>query len=370
MRFDMKNILIIAAFAGIMTGCKSTQVSTSSDDVYANPAEEKRLAKIAAEEKAKRELQEKQQRDEQLASEKSRQTESKPEKEPEYNSEDYYDYEYAARLNRFYNPIYGAGYYDPYYTNLYTYNQNPAFYGTSIYSSSLWMPSGQFAYSSFGISTGWGYGYSGFYNPYYPWYTPYGYSPWVYDPWGYNSPFYQGYQMGYYNGWNNSYYGYYNKYDPNSGYGRMEYGPRGSSIGSNSGSRASGMERPSGSSRDNYNRIIAEEQEKMPRFSSTDRRSNRINNREERPTVSPTNENTTPGRINRRDGRDMSPANPNTNDNSNRSVRRKESAEPQQPQQNQQQERSRWEPATSPSPVESPGSRPRNSGGGGNSRPR
>ena len=33
-----------------------------------------------------------------------------------YNDDDYYDYEYSARLRRYYTPAVGYGYYDPFYT--------------------------------------------------------------------------------------------------------------------------------------------------------------------------------------------------------------------------------------------------------------
>lgn len=380
----MKKIVIIAMFAGILGGCKSTQVTSGADDVYVNPAEERMLAKQAAEEKARKEAAERKQREEAAAATKNEEkAEDQPlYKDPEYNSDDYYDYEYASRLNRFYNPIYGAGYYDPYYTNMYSYNQNPAFYGTSIYSSSMWMPSVGFNNFSIGFSSGWGYNnfYNGFYNPYsyYPWYSNYGYygySPWGYDPWGYNSGFYSGYNMGYYNGWNNAQWGYLNKYDANSGYSKMAYGPRGSNVGGNDQQRTTpGMNRPA----DNYIQTVAEEQSRLPRFSANDQRANstRVSNRAQRPAggnIEPTkpsgNQPTNTERRTR--SRETQPG----QQPSNTRVRRNRS-DNQQPQQNQQQQRSGGtvNPSPTPSPV-SPGnsgggSTPRNSGGGGNSRPR
>jgi hypothetical protein len=42
-----------------------------------------------------------------------------------YNEDDYYDYQYSARLKRFYSPAIGYGYYDPFYTNSYWYDYNP-----------------------------------------------------------------------------------------------------------------------------------------------------------------------------------------------------------------------------------------------------
>ena len=81
-------------------------------------------------------------------------------KDPNFNYDDYYDNAYAARVNRFQNPIYGTGYYDSYYTNQYTYTGNPNSYGNSIYNN---YPSNMYnSYNNYGMG---GYGMSG-YNPY------------------------------------------------------------------------------------------------------------------------------------------------------------------------------------------------------------
>jgi hypothetical protein len=279
MKSVMKNILMMAAVCAlaVFPACRSTQMGTGTDDVYANPAEEKRareqariaLEKQAAEEKA---------RQEQESSAKREQEAKNPYyKEPDYSSEDYYDYEYSARINRFYRPLYGAGYYDPFYTNNYTYNQNPALWGTSIYTGVGWgMPSTMFAGYSMGISTGWGYGYNrgcwtcypgyGFYDPFWsP--SPYGMA--FYDPWAMYYPMgYGGFYNGYYTGYNQGYVaGYYNRLDANSNYGRVNLGPRGGS-GSNSG-RGTAPESSTG----RYIQNVAEEQSRSPRFTPVESRS-------------------------------------------------------------------------------------------------
>ena len=66
-----------------------------------------------------------------------------------YSDDDYYDYAYAARIRRFNSPYYNTwSYYDPYYTNMYYYNYNPYYFGTSIYSTySWWAPT---------VTVGWG----------------------------------------------------------------------------------------------------------------------------------------------------------------------------------------------------------------------
>ncbi len=149
--------------------------------------------------------------------------------EGEYD--EYYDYDYAARINRFHNSCGDFGYYDPVYTNS---------------ASSCCGPNISF---NMGVGYGWGYPYSsfslgfGYGYPYYysPWYDPW-YSPWYYDPW-YPAPYYgyggywAGYNAGYYNGYWNGYYaggGYYPGYYPGGDYGYYPgdyYGPRTSRSG-------------------------------------------------------------------------------------------------------------------------------------------
>src|SRR5690606_38779839 len=172
-----KSAILMGVAAILFISCDATKVATVTDDVYASPTEERARARALAEEKAKQEAlarQEAKAKEDAIAAEsaaRQREIENNPYyKDPEYNSEEYYDYEYASRINRFHNPI-GVGYYDSYYTNMYTYTGNPAFYGTSIYSGYGWgMPSQQFGVMSFGVSSCWGcgggmaYG-SSFYDP-------------------------------------------------------------------------------------------------------------------------------------------------------------------------------------------------------------
>ncbi|GIV26260.1 MAG: hypothetical protein KatS3mg027_0074 [Bacteroidia bacterium] len=142
-------------------------------------------------------------------------------KEPNYSKDDYYDYEYASRIKRFYNPVSGLGYYDNWYTNC-------GFYGCPNYGSSIYMGWGNFSpYMSIGYNYMWG-------SPYYSyglgWGYPYSYwNNWGYSPWYGYSPYYGGYYpYGY-----SPYYGYnpyyYNSQDVNS----MTYAPRSSHTGFN-----------------------------------------------------------------------------------------------------------------------------------------
>lgn len=277
----MKRLFILIPACVLALGaCTATQYTSGTDDVYADPVEERQLARQAAEQKARAEAAARAEREQETAlAAKKEEENSQYYKDPEYNSEDYYDYEYASRINRFHRPLPGAGYYDPYYTNMYTYNQNPAFWGTSIYSG--WgMPSQQFGMYSWGISTGWGYprysmgwGYGSMCSPWYdPWYDPWcyrGFNSWNYG-YGYSAGYWNGYHNGYYNGLYNGYWGYYNRYDANSNYGYVNAGPRQSAVGGNvrsgrSGSESARMGEQNRSSRE-YIQSVSEEQNRTQRF--------------------------------------------------------------------------------------------------------
>ncbi|MGZ4090686.1 MAG: hypothetical protein ACXVNO_08200, partial [Bacteroidia bacterium] len=291
-----KLILIIPALVMVLSSCKTSRVLTYSDDVYASPSEEKRLARIAAAEKAKKDADEKAQQEQALLAQQAKDNANPYYKDPSYNKDDYYDYQYASRVRRFNNPVYGAGYYDNYYTNSYWYNQNPSCYGTSIYSSyNYLMPSNQFNNYSNGLSFGLGYGnnygynpygygygcgnpysngyYNGYNNGYYSGMYGYGYSPYnSYGSYGYGyNPYgYGGYGYNPYFG--NSGWGYFNSYDVNSGY--SHYGVRGSNGGSNSPrSTSGGMSVPQEFTGESGRFIhdIQQQQESSPRFTEVPR---------------------------------------------------------------------------------------------------
>ncbi len=297
-----KVVLIVPILALLFSSCKTAKVAGYSDDVYSRPTEELHLAKIAAEQKMQKEAVEKQKQENERMAQITKDIANPNYKDPTYNKDDYYDYQYASKVKRFNNPIPGAGYYDNYYTNSYTYNQNPAMYGTSIYSSyNYLMPSNQFNNYGNGISLGYGYnsgynnnygynqcmscgGYNGYnsygsnygYNPYgfnsgyysgYGGYNPYGYNYYGYNPYnsgyGYNS-------YGYSNGYNNTGWGYYNGHDPNSAYSKMTYGPRGSNGGgNNTRTTTAGMAVPEefkNSERQAFMQSVVQKQEETPRF--------------------------------------------------------------------------------------------------------
>lgn len=273
----MKKVIIIAGITSLIFGaCSNLKHSTYNDDVYVDPKEEKsEKARLAAEQKKKQEEEEKK-RQEELASQKAKDDANPAYKDPVYDKDDYYDYQYASRLRRFNNPVYGLGYYDNYYTNYYWYNNNPAYYGASIYSSyNWWGPSyGYGPNFGFGMSYNWGPSYYYGYNPYY-----YGY----YDPYGYNNAYWNGYYNGYYNSWygypyygyNNPGYGgwgYYNSYDANSGYYKSTYAPRTSHSGGSGGRLSNpGMSSDADGYKVQYIKGVQSQNESTPKFNEVAR---------------------------------------------------------------------------------------------------
>ncbi len=261
---NMNKLVVISILAIVLTSsCETQKIITSTDDVYANPIEDKKEeARLASIRKQQQDIANKRYADS-LAdikmAQKAKDDANPAYKDREFKYDDYYDYEYATRVKRFNNNINGLSYYDNYYTNSYWYNKNPYNYGVSVYNGYSWWGNSYNNYSynpqsNFYNSYGWNsypsYGYNG-YNPYSP-YNSYGYG---YGN-GYNNGYYNGYNSypyygygygnsygyggynpygGYYgnsngNGYNNS-WGYYNSYDQNSQY---TYGPRSSHGGGNS----------------------------------------------------------------------------------------------------------------------------------------
>ncbi len=147
------------------------------------------------------------------------------------DSEEYYDYDYASRIDRFHNSAGSFGYYAPVYSGYY-----PS-YGPSLSIGYGWgMPS---SYFSFGFNYGWGGGY----------YNPYCYDPWYCNSW-YGYPYYGyggSYWAGYNHGYSNGYYAGGGGYYPGGETIYPDYynGPRnsrGSSMVGNSATRGSRLE--------------------------------------------------------------------------------------------------------------------------------
>lgn len=277
-----KAIIPIVSFLFLFSSCQTTRQNIASDDVYADPIEEKKLALAKAEAQKKKEAEEKAAKEAEFLAQKAKDDANPYYQDPNYSEDDYYDYAYASRMRRFHNPIYGTGYYDNYYTNAYHYNYDPFCYGTSIYSTyNWWMPSNQFGLYAGG---GWGspYCFNNGFNTgigYNYWNSPYGYG---YQPWGYNywnNPWSYGWNSPWGSPYNNPYnpyfgsnWGYFNSYDQNSNY---TYVPRQGNSGSNSarGSYA-GMAVPKelNGEREKFFNSVFEEQEKNTRFTNYQKR--------------------------------------------------------------------------------------------------
>ncbi|GAB4135616.1 MAG: hypothetical protein Fur0041_09780 [Bacteroidia bacterium] len=254
----MKTIYKVLFAAALITGlasCKMTgnlSKQDNGDDVYYSLKDAKRDHRA---EKKRLEDEEKRRQEEakllqQKENEKKLSSRGSDYYEEPFDYDDYYDYEYAARLRRFNHPMNGCGYYGNYYTNSYFYNYNPYYYGTSVYMGyNFWGPSYMtYSYcpsSYWYYNNGWGWG-TGWYGG---WGSPWGmyYDPWYSSGWGYNPYYYSYYPYwGYGGGWYGPGYGlinnyyvnnyYYNSFDNNSYF----YGPR-TSPGSHDG-RATGTD--------------------------------------------------------------------------------------------------------------------------------
>lgn len=404
----MKKVIIIAGITSLVFGaCSNLKRTTYNDDVYVDPKEEKlERERLAAEKKKQQEVEERK-RQEELAAQKAKDDANPAYKDPVYDKDDYYDYQYASRLRRFNNPVYGLGYYDDYYTNYYWYNGNPAYYGTSIYTSyNWWGPS--FGYGSYGPSWGFGVGYNwGYpygYSPYYG-YNPYGYG---YDPYGYNA-YWNGYYNGFYSGlygynpygYNpygyNPYcggWGYYNSFDANSGYYKSTYAPRTSHGGGNSGRMSNpGLNSAEGLS-GKYIQAVKAQNETAPKFYET-ARPVRVNKNSDNygggvtpsvPEVKPSEPRTNPlynnptktnpkNEINNSGGTDINISNPQPVKPN--PVKQPNHQEPVKPIKSENPKGKIFESGSSPnfnggssSPASSGGSSPRSGGSGGTSRPR
>ncbi len=374
-----KNVIIGFLSLLLVSGCDTTRESLSSvDDVYAIPSEVRASEKAATEKARQEELAQAEAAKRTLpqAQEPVEDPKYKSPKyqDPNYSADDYYDYAYSSRLNRFYHPM-GLGYYDSYYTNMYTYTGNPMLYGSSIYAGSLYnMSVGTYNGWHISVGTSYGYGYGsgyggaygfgnyGYMNPYYdPWMAPYAnpYSAWPYYGgaygYGYGSPYmsyWNGYNSGYNAGYSNGQWGYYNSCDANSAYSKMLNAPR-ESHGGGARNPTTGQ-RTAGNAVNNqrtYLDEVAAQQQNRQRFTAApnDRVMNRSRN-ESSGTQRQGNQPTIQGPDNR---------NTPVQENNNR-----RGAE----QRNQGRILQNQEPQTQPQRRESPVIQPGNSGGGNEGR--
>jgi hypothetical protein len=230
--FNMKTYIIITVITGmILTGCSSTRTTADYDDVYYSTKAEKKNKKNNNNYETQTTTPDYYtENDNQTPDNYSNDYETGQdvsyEDEPVYSesetiqtpegttyitnnyygdgfSDDYYDYSYAARISRFYDPYIGFSYYSPCYTGFY---YDPWYWNNWYYSPSIY----------FGINWGWGsFGY-GYGYPYYPYYSYYGY-PYNNSWYGYNDGYWNGYWDGYYGSEYYGYNGYYYGHRPSQG---------------------------------------------------------------------------------------------------------------------------------------------------------
>lgn len=213
-----KSVLAATIFL-IICSCSTNKLISYDDDIYSNPIEEKKLALIAKANQDKQIAQDYKEKASQIQSQKEKDSKNKYYQDPTYHHDDYYDYQYSSRIYRFNQPILGASYYDPYYTNSYSYNQDPLFYGNSIYNSY------NYGYSSVINNNNFGFGNNGSY---------FGCSTLSgFNSFGYSNGYFNNYNS-YNPGYTNNGWGYYNSFDPNSTQKNMDYGKRNESFNFNS----------------------------------------------------------------------------------------------------------------------------------------
>ncbi len=164
--------------------------------------------------------------------------------------EDDNDYAYSSRIRRFHRNNSAWGYYDPWNTNMYFYNNDPFFWGTSIYAGGWpnygWGWNNGWGGGGFGWNNGWNNGWGGGFGWNNGWNNGWG------GGFGWNNGWNNGWGggFGWNNGWNNGMGwnggfgmpvcyggGYYNTFDSNSGIyngHRGSTGSAGNTIGTGS----------------------------------------------------------------------------------------------------------------------------------------
>src|SRR3972149_4917673 len=173
----MKTLTKLSAVIFLLGSCTSMQqtASTNSDDVYAS-AKDKPVTKVSENKTTVAAPEQKSSDPKQYTAQEERQPNSTAVEQDEkgntyvtnkyydsdFDSDDYYDYEYATRMRRFYHPVTSYGYYDNYYTNSYWYSGNPYHWGLSVYLGYNWWGPSYYSYNYYPQSycySGWGGGW-------------------------------------------------------------------------------------------------------------------------------------------------------------------------------------------------------------------
>jgi len=203
----MKNLFWISALITLaLSACTSQKQATSyvNDDVYISSSKPKNSVPSTSSN----------QQGAQVVTTPDKSTAKKPASST--FEDDYNDYSYSSRIDRFNSKDTTKGYFDQSYTGGDNSDQSSGgsnvsiylgagfgggFYGPSFYYGMGW--GSPYSYWGYGYGYGWGYPYYGYYDPwYYPWYRPW-YNPWYYPCcycYGYND-----YYTPYYS--TNTYYG-------------------------------------------------------------------------------------------------------------------------------------------------------------------
>ena len=210
MKFSKSHLylpLLAVAITVLAAGCGVSSEGIYFDDIYADNAEiaEQEKASVKKEERNIYKNHRFEMQDNSYAE--TMEEDVIPE-DTVFDIDDYYDYAYTARIKRFHRPRPVVGYYDDFYTNLCWYDDDPIYWGSSIYLGyHWWYPSWSRYY--------WGWGWNHWYG-----------SPWHYDPWGWgyayhHHPYYYGWH---HYGWGHHYTPYFNSRDRNSNFYRPNYG--------------------------------------------------------------------------------------------------------------------------------------------------
>ena len=211
--FTLNKLVFLSGIAFLVSSCVSLNSISYNDDVYFDPNSNNETGAQVIKKKDKKDIVTDQEiLDEYIAN-------------GSFYNDNYEDYDYRDRLNRFHD--------DNYYGDYYPRNRFSMSFGFGY-------PYG----SSWGISYGFGYPYYGYGYPYYGYYDPFFYDPW-YDPFfAWHNPYYSPWYRPHYGCYGYNYYG--------SGYHGYGYyiSTNSGSYGINKPTRRSGIS-TGGSSRSN-----------------------------------------------------------------------------------------------------------------------
>jgi|GEM_PF-3278248 len=206
-------ILALVSFA--FTSCQTTQnVGGVNDDQFftrsdaANQREQERIAREQAVAEAEARL--RQREAEAAARRQQQQAQQAQQQEFHYfyeepvvrglSMEDYHDFMFSSRIRRFHSGFFMPSYFDNFYTNMFFFNGNPMYFGTSIhFGTSWWVPRSRWGFYwrptwvhpswHWGHHHAWGWGPSWhWHHPHCMWHRRPFHRPcdWAFYRWNYN----------------------------------------------------------------------------------------------------------------------------------------------------------------------------------------